>query len=270
MVSAFVIPFRETLEATLIVGVVLAYLHKTNNQSLSRHVFFGVAAAIVASVLTAIGFQVFAGGFSGANEQIFEGATMFLAAGVLTYVIFWMAAQTQFSKRIEQKVDEHLTSGKVLGLTALSFFAVYREGVETILFMGATLFAAGGHLDVPFALAGVLTAAGIGFLVFKSALRFQLKTIFNATSILLLLFAAGLTAHGVHEFQEANVLPTPLGKVWDTNWLLDEKSTAGTFAKALFGYNADPFELEVGAYAAYLVLVGVAYLHWVRPKAKPT
>lgn len=259
------IPFRETLEATLIVGVVLAYLHKTNNQSLSRHVFFGVAAAMVASIFTAIAFQVFAGGFTGANEQIFEGVTMLLAAGILTYVIFWMAAQTQFTKKIEDKVNPHVSSGKALGLAALSFFAVYREGVETVLFMGATAFAVGGHLDVPIALAGILTAVAIGVLVFKTAFRFQLKTIFNATSILLILFAAGLTAHGVHEFQEAGVLPTPFGKVWNTNGLLDEASVPGTFAKALFGYNADPFGLEVLAYAAYLVLVGALYLQWIRP-----
>ncbi len=260
------IPFRETLEATLIVGVVLAYLHKTNNQSLSRHVYFGVAAAIVASILTAVGFQVFAGGFSGTAEKIFEGATMLLAACVLTYVIFWMAAQTRFHEHIQRKVDRHLSEGKALGLGALSFFAVYREGVETILFMGATVFAVGGTLDLPLALAGIATAVGLGYLVFNTALKFRLATIFSATSILLVLFAAGLTAHGVHEFQEAGVLPVVFGKVWDTTWLLDEKSVLGTFAKALFGYNADPFGLEVLAYASYLAGVGALYLHWVRPQ----
>lgn len=265
MVTAFLIPFRETLEASLIIGVILAYLHKTNNQPLSKHVFFGVAAAIVASFVTAIGFQALAGGFAGTNEQLFEGATMLLAAGVLTYVIFWMAAQTRFTKKIEEKVNQHVTTGKALGLTALSFLAVYREGVETILYMGATVFAAGGQLDVPFAIAGVLAAAALGVLVFHTALRYQLKTIFGATSILLILFAAGLTAHGVHEFQEAGVLPTPYGKVWNTNGVLDEKSTLGTFAKALFGYNGDPFELEAFAYFAYIGIVALAYRAWVKP-----
>ncbi|MDP2717412.1 MAG: FTR1 family protein [Candidatus Micrarchaeota archaeon] len=265
MVSAFLIPFRETLEATLIVGVVLAYLHKTNNQSLQKHVYFGVAAAIVASILTAIGFQVFAGGFSGTAEEIFEGVTMLLASGVLTYVVFWMAAQTRFHEHIQKKVDLHLSEGKALGLAALSFFAVYREGVETILFMGATAFAAGGQLDLPLALAGIGSAMILGYLVFNTALRFRLKTIFAATSILLILFAAGLFAHGVHEFQEAGVLPTPFGKIWNTNWLLDEASLAGTFAKALFGYNADPFGLEAIAYAAYLLVIGGLYISWLKP-----
>ncbi|MBI2445227.1 FTR1 family protein [Candidatus Micrarchaeota archaeon] len=265
MVSAFLIPFRETLEATLILGIILAYLHKTDNRHLNGHVLGGAALAVLASVVTAVLFNQVAGGFTGNTEKIFEGITMLAAAAILTYVIFWMATQTQFTQRIEHKVNQHVSTGKNIGLAAMSFFAVYREGVETVLFMGATLFAAEGNASLLLAGLGVGSAIVIGFLVFKTALRFQLKTIFSATSILLILFAAGLTAHGVHEFQEVGLLPTPYGKVWNTNGFLDEKSTMGTFAKALFGYNGDPFELEAFSYFAYIGIVALAYRTWVRP-----
>jgi len=265
MVSSFLIPFRETLEATLIIGVILAYLHKTDNRHLKPHVFWGAGLAVLASIVTAVLFNQFAGGFTGNAEKLFEGVTMLLAAAVLTYVIFWMATHQQFTKRIEHKVQTHLDGGTGIGLSAMSFFAVYREGVETVLFMGATLFAAGGDASMLLAGAGVTAAIILGFLVFRTALRFQLKTIFSATSILLILFAAGLTAYGVHEFQEAGVLPIPFGKVWDTNDILDEKGAIGTFAKALFGYNGDPFELEAFSYFAYIGIVALAYRTWVKP-----
>jgi len=254
------------LEASLIIGIILAYLYKTDNRHLNGHVLAGAGLAVLASLVTAVLFNGIAGGFTGNTEKLFEGVTMLAAAAVLTYVIFWMATQTQFTQRIEHKVNEHLATGKGLGLAAMSFFAVYREGVETVLFMGATLFAAEGNASLLLSGLGVASAILIGFLIFKTALRFQLKTIFNVTSILLILFAAGLTAHGVHEFQEAGVLPTPYGKVWNTNNILDEKSTIGTFAKALFGYNGDPFELEAVSYFAYIVLVAGLYLHGVKPQ----
>ncbi len=258
MVSDFLIPFREGLEAALIVGIILAYLFKSNGQGYVKYVLAGVAVAIVASIVTAIAFQSVAGGFSGTSEQLFEGVTMLLAAAVLTYVIFWMA-RLQHTKHIETKVKQHVDAGHAWGLFALSFFAVYREGVELVLFMGAAFFAA-SDVSLPLAAAGLASAAVVGFLVFKTAMHFHLKKIFNVTGILLILFAAGLVAHGVHEFQEASVLPTPYGKVWNTNGILDEKSTVGTFAKALFGYNGDPFDLEAAAYFVYLLLIGFLYL----------
>ncbi len=268
MVSAFVIPFRETLEAALIVGVILAYLKKTNAMHLARGVYVGVGLAVFASILTAFAFTAFAGGFAGVAEEIFEGVTMLLAAGVLTYVVYWMAVQTRFTQNIQAKVDKHVSSSNALGLGLMAFTAVYREGVETVLFFNASLFAVGSESNLSLAIAGIVTAILVGYLVFKTALRFKLKTIFNATSVLLVLFAAGLTAHGVHEFQEAGVLPTPYGKVWNTNWLLDENSFAGSFAKALFGYNADPFELEVIAYFGYFALIALIYFTWFKKKVE--
>ena len=268
MAGEFLIPFRETLEATLIIGVILAYLNKTGSSHLNRHVYSGTLLAILASILTAVLFNNFFGGLEGNNEKLFEGVTMLLAAAVLTYVIFWMASQKRFHQRIEEKVERHRLDGKALGLFAMSFFAVYREGVETVLFMGATLFAAGGNASLLVSFSGILAAVLIGYLVFRSALRFKLKDIFNASSILLLLFAAGLVAHGVHEFQEVGVLPTLFGKVWDTNWILDEKSTAGTLPKALFGYNGDPLDLEALSYFLYLALVAGLYVFWFKPATK--
>lgn len=269
MLSTFIVSFRETLEAALIIGIILAYLSKTGATKLNRHVYAGAALGVLASAITAVAFETFAGGFTGKAEQLFEGVTMLLAAAVLTYVIFWMASAKQFTQRIERKVNANIATGSALGLLALSFFAVYREGVELVLLVGASLFASSG--GVPFAevAAGTIAAVAVGYAAFKTALRFQLKTIFSVTSLLLVVFAAGLAAHGVHEFQEAGVLPEPYGKVWDTSKLLDEDGAPGQFAKALFGYAAQPTEFQVGAYFGYLAVAGLAYALIVRKPNKP-
>ena len=110
MLESFLVTSRETLEAGLVVGIVLAYLNRTNNRNYKKTVYYAVALGILASILAAFSFTFFAGEFKGASEQIFEGATMILGAFLLTTMILWMMQQRFISKEIESKVQIHLTN----------------------------------------------------------------------------------------------------------------------------------------------------------------
>lgn len=259
--SSAVITFRETLEAALVVGIVLAFLSRVNQKRFSRYVYLGVAAAVIGSIFTAVAFQLVAGGFEGRAEQVFEGSTMVVAALLLSWMILWMFRQRMSIKRhVEEKVSKAVEKQEKLELFLLSFVAVLREGVETVIFLGAATFAGGSRANVAVGgVAGIAVALGVSYLFFTAAKKVNLRLFFNVTSVLLVLFAAGLVAHGVHEFQEAGILPATIEHVWNTNWLLDEKAFVGSLAKSLFGYNSDPSLLEVAAYAAYLAAIGFVF-----------
>ena len=256
MIVAGLIAFREGLEAALIIGIVFGYLKKTGQGAYNRSAWIGVLAAIAASFALAIGIQVVGAELEGQAEQIFEGVTMFLAVGILTWMIFWMRRQSRTLKStLERDMQQMITSGTSRGLIAVTFLAVFREGVETALFLSAAAFAANRIDTLLGAVAGLAIAAVIGYAIYASTVRLNLRVFFNVTSVLLLLFAAGLFAHGIHEFQEAGLFPILTETAWNTNGLLDEDSTLGELFKAVLGYNGNPSLLEVIGYWAYWVLV---------------
>ncbi len=270
MLESFLVTSRETLEASLVVGIVLAYLHKTNNHHYKKSVYYGIVAGIVASILSAFIFVRIAGGFEGTAEQLFEGITMLLGAGLITTMIFWMLRQKHIVKELENKVEKHILLSKPIfthfGIFALITIAIFREGVETVIFLNAVNFASG--LNFIGGTLGIISAIVVGYLFFVSSKKVNLKTMFNASSVLLILFAAGLTAHGVHELVEANVLPAIVSPIWDINPnvnangsfpLLHENGLIGSFMKGLFGYNGNPDLIEVFAYALYLIGIFIVY-----------
>ena len=261
MLTSLLITLREGLEAALIVGIILAYLAKTNNRAVFKHVWLGVGLAILVSLAAGAVIYVTAGELTGSAEQIFEGTAMFLAAGILTWMIFWMRRQAvNIRGHLQAQVQSTLASGSWLAMTLLAFVAVVREGIETALFMFAATrvaespasFTAGGIL-------GLVTAIAIGYAIYRGSARLNLRVFFNVTSVILIVFAAGLVAHGVHEFHEAGTIPPVIEHIWDVNHILPESSTAGRFLTALFGYNGNPSLVEVGAYAVYLVGALVGY-----------
>jgi high-affinity iron transporter len=142
----------------------------------------------------------------------------------------------------------------------LVFLAVAREGFELALFLTASAFASNAPLTLLGGLAGLAAAGGIGYLLFASTRRLSLKNFFLVTNILLILFAAGLVAHGVHEFNEAGLIPPVVEHVWDINGFLDDKSSAGLLLAALFGYNGNPSLTEVTAYSLYLLVLAGSLL----------
>jgi high-affinity iron transporter len=260
MAASLLITLREGLEAALIVGIILAYLAKTGNRERGTVVWAGTLGAVVLSLL--IGGLIFltAGEFEGPAAEVFEGTAMFTATGVLTYMIFWMRRQAiNIRAHLVAQVNSALETGGGLALGLLAFVAVGREGIETALFMFAATKAASPVAATAGGLLGLAAAVMLGLLLYRGTYRMNLRAFFNATSVLLLLFAAGLLAHGIHEFHEAGLIPPVIEHVWNINPILSENSTAGSFLKALFGYNGNPSLVEVLAWAGYLGLVGWAY-----------
>ncbi len=276
MLAALLITLREGLEAALIVGIVMGYLKKTGYLDRRRYAWLGVLAALTASAGLAFGLQQVGVELEGRLEQIFEGTTMLLAVMVLTWMIFWMRYQARFLKAgLERNVRQATASGQNWGLFGLAFVAVFREGVETALFLSAATFASTGRATLIGAMIGLAAAALIGWLTYASSVRLNVRRFFDVTSVLLILFAAGLLAHGVHEFQEAGLLPLLATPLWDTGPILNEDSFMGALMKSLFGYNSTPTLLEVIAYFGYYVVILSAIRWWVgrlaaRPAAIPT
>lgn len=261
MIESFLVTSRETLEASLVVGIVLAYLNRTNNHNYKKSVYYGIAFGIIASIISAFLFTILAGGFEGKAEEIFEGVTMLIGSFLLTTMILWMMKQRHIAKEIENRVEKHLMSGKPLfshiGIFMLIFVAIIREGIETVIFLNAVNYASG--INFIAGSIGIIAAVGVGYLFFISVKKINLKRLFNISSILLILIAAGLVAHGVHEFEEAGIVSGIVAPLFDINHILNEKGVVGSFLKGLFGYNGNPSLVEVLSYLSYLGVIFLIY-----------
>ena len=259
MLPAFLLALREGLEAALIVGIVLGALRKLGHSRQQVSVWQGAVAAIAVSLVAALLLYAVGLKMEGAAEQIFEGVTMLLAAAILTWMIFWMQTQgRRINRELETGVRQAVSGMGGMGgneghwaLFSLAFIAVLREGIETALFLTAATFTAGGQATLLGALLGLSVAAALGYILFATTRQLNVKRFFQVTSVLLILFAAGLVAHSIHEFNEVGWIPAVVEHLWDTNGLLDENSGLGLIIKALFGYNGNPSLTEVLGYVVY-------------------
>ncbi len=258
MGAAFLIALREGLEAALIVGIVLAVLRRLGRPEHRGSVWAGVAAATVLSALGALGLNALGIVLEGRAEEVFEGTTMLLAAGILTWMILWMQRQGRGIRAgLEADVRRAVGGNDRRLLWTLSFVAVLREGLETALFLTAASFQVEAGPVWAGTLLGLVVAVGLGWLFFAAGKGLNMRLFFGITGLLLLLFAAGLVGRGVHEFQEGGVLPTIVEHLWDVNPILDEKGPLGSFLQSLLGYNGNPSLLEAVAYLLYLGTVGI-------------
>jgi high-affinity iron transporter len=259
--GAALVTTREGLEASLIVGIVLAYLAKTDNKRYFRVIWLGTAAAVALSVLLGAALFFTIGELEGRGEMLFDGFAMLAAVVVLTWMIFWMRKQARNIKHeLEEKLQEAIVAGSAVGLASVVFFAVLREGWETALFIFAV-----GESSTPLAtgigaVIGLAISVSLGIALYMGSRRLNLRQFFTVTGILLIVFAAGLLAHAVQEFQEAGVLPEAVAHVWNTNALVSENSHAGQFLTAVFGYNGDPSLLEVGVWLGYMAVALTLFL----------
>jgi len=257
MFAEALISFRESLEAALVVGIVLAYLEQTGNTKYNRHIYLGVFAGILASLIGGLALYSIGSDFEGASAKLFEGSMMIIGSVLVSWMILWMLRQAHVKREIEVRVSREISRGYAQGLFFFVFISVFREGIETVIFLSASFFSVQAF-SVLGVLIGFAAAVLLALLIFEAAVRVDLKTFFNATSILLIFFAAGLFSHGIAEFQEGGFLPEQ-GPVWDSSWLVSEGSTAGIALKSLFGYAPTPTPLQVFAYLFYWVLIGAAY-----------
>ncbi|MBU2536202.1 MAG: FTR1 family protein [Chloroflexi bacterium] len=268
MLSALLITLREGLEAALIIGIILAYLSTTNNRKGFEPVWIGTSLAIVVSLVAGAVIYFSAGRLEGRAEEIFEGIAMWTAAGVLTWMIFWMRKQAiNIKGHLHAQIQSALGSGSTLGLLGLAFVAVVREGIETVLFLfAATRVAESAVLSAVGGILGLGIAVAIGYSIYRGTSKLNLRTFFNVTGLLLILFAAGLLAHGIHEFHEAGIIPPAIAHVWDIDHIVPEQSVIGRFLTAIFGYNANPSLVEVLAYIGYLGFTLASYFLPARPR----
>ena len=258
MLSSLLITLREGLEAALIVGIILAYLVRTNNRAAFKSVWLGVGLAVLASLGAGVAIYVTAGELSGRAEEVFEGLAMFLAAGILTWMIFWMSRQARHIKgQLESGVRKAVLQNGKWALFLLAFIAVLREGIELALFLTAAVFATDAPQTLIGSALGLGTSALLGWSLVATTMRLDLRRFFQVTGILLILFAAGLVAHGVHELNEVGWIPAVIEHVWDTNAILSDTSLLGEVLKTLLGYNGNPSLTEVLAYAAYFVAIAI-------------
>ncbi len=265
--AAFLVMLREGVEAALIVAIVLTYMRRLGRTSETRPVWIGTGVAILLS--GAAGAAIFntVGRLEGRTEEITEGFIAFLAVAVLTWMIFWMARQARALRgQLQARVDTALSGGGGMALALIAFVAVLREGLESALFLISTTVgetASDGQL-----LGGVLGVAAailIGYLFYEGGRRIDLRVFFKVTGILIILFAAGLAAKGVHEFQEVGWLPTSVEHVWSVGVFDPDTSLTGEFLKSLFGWDPDPSLEQVIAYFGYLIPVLMAFLRTGRP-----
>lgn len=278
-IPAFLITFREALEVALIMAIVLAYLKKIGRLNLSRYVWIGTGAAVVASVLAGSGIYLFYGELAGVSADIFEGIASLTAMGILTYMIFWMATNSREIKgEVERKIDLSITKGQLFGIATLAFVAVFREGIETVLFLTALFVSdAGGSLIGTFA--GIVVVGVLGALMLKSTTRLPIRDFFKYTSVLLVMFSAGLLGAGVHDLIEAAggsgmelgllaQAPFNINPI-DSSNPFHERGVIGSVMKALVGYDGNPEWLRIFAYVGYWLLIGPYLLKTYAPSLFP-
>ena len=257
MIESFVIALREGIEAALIVGIILGYLKKVGAKTLVKPVYYGVGLGVLASIGVAVIFLLLRVEFEGKFEQLFEGITMLVAAVILTTMILWMRNNSKtYSDNLREKVETALTKRQSYGLASLAFVSIWREGIETVLFLGSASFTSSGVQLLVGGGLGLGLAVIIGVAIMKYSVRLDLRTFFNVTGILLILFAAGLVGRGILEFQEAGVIAPVVEHVYDLNWLINGQSTGGKLLTALLGYDASPSLAEIFGYVGYWILIG--------------
>ena len=203
--AELIIMFREVLEASLIIGILYTYLKKSGNDSVLKMLWGGVFSAIALSILASILFQLIAGGFEGSASKIFEGIVMIIASIVLTTMIIWMAQNKNISENLKKQAEKSLTSGFKYGIFTLAFVAVFREGVEIILFLYAVGIKDG--ISIFPSIIGSLLGLFAGYAIFIQGVKIPLKQFFNVTSVFLIFVAAGMLTYGVHELESGGVIP---------------------------------------------------------------
>jgi len=258
-----IIGFREAVEAALIIGVLLTWLARSDRGALSRWIWYGVGAGIAASIVVAALFAWVWGGLESfeEHEAMFEGILEMLAALLLTLVIIHFIRHPS-AKQLEQWADRAYQQKQGMGLFLITFFSVWREGSETVVFIGAGTEGSDAIIGV---FAGIAVAVVLAYGFFSRGMNLDIDKLFKITNVLLILFAAGLVAHGLHELQEAGVAPIIVDEIWDVNPAVDptdaasgdypalhEKGIIGGIFKALFGWNGNPSLLEVLAWIAYV------------------
>ncbi|MFX1344942.1 MAG: FTR1 family protein [Promethearchaeota archaeon] len=283
LISPAFLAFREGLEATLVVVIILLYLKKTKRQSYNRNVYLGALLAIFSSIVFAIVFSGLYGGFSGLLEEIFEGTTFIISGVFIVTLVLWVSKEgPKIRERLEGKVEASIGRQKAFSISILTFIIIIREGIELVLLLTGT--ASIGSIDqatmILGSVIGLTISVLIGLLTFSGIKTIDISKFFKITNVLLVLFAAGLITYGIHEFIEAGIVNPIINEVWNIKNILPEAfpdgnpstpvwiEIIGSLLKALFGYNANPSLLEIIIYPSLLLLIGFVSLKLWKKNSK--
>lgn len=263
----FLIALREGVEAALIVGVVAAYLVKVGRKNLLPKVWLGVviAAAIPLSLGAIMTWGPYTLSFQA--QEILGGTLSLVAVAMVTWMILWMSSNSrQFARKLREDTAAQLASGSDWGVVWIAFIAVAREGIETALFVWATIKSSAENAIAAPALGvvtGLLVAVVIGWLIYTGAARINLSIFFNITGLLLIFVAAGIVSYGIGDLQEASVIPGWGTHIYDITAYLDgslyswltTSSWWWTLLEAMFNANASPTHLQLIGWVLYIVII---------------
>jgi high-affinity iron transporter len=268
MLSSFLIALREGLEAALIVGILVAYVVKTDRRFLLTPIWTGVGAALALSVALG-GFLGFTSSeLAERGETFFAGTTSIVAVALVTWMVFWLKRTARaLREELQGKVEEAAVVGP-LALAAAAFFAVAREGLETALFLYSNFRTVGSKTPVIVGLAiGLTLAISLGYLIYRRAINLNLSKFFSITGVALIVVAAGVLSYAIHEFQELGWLPGEDSYIWDvTSWMAPD-SFIGTLLAGTIGFDTTTSWLQFVVWSAYLL--GVISLYLRTPSKAP-
>ncbi len=260
MTTALLISLRETFEASLVVCVMLAYLQRSNQRNFISALWSGVGAGILFSVVLAWLMQTYAASLGDEAKEIYEGIMMFTAAGLLLWMIGWMAASGRNMKaHVEKNMAMHIAGGSAIGIFFLSFTSTAREGAEMAILIHATLLSSSNVHTLAGVGMGMVLAIAVAALMLRGVRMIPLHVFFNVTGVFLLILGAGLTMHGIGEFHEAGTISVLSSTIWDTSWLLADDTLLADIAKIIIGYEATPSILQILGGIAYALFATVAW-----------
>lgn len=254
MLANFLIGLREGLEASLVVGILVAYLVKSNRRDRLPQLWLGIGVAVVIALgfgaLLTFGPQ----GLTFEAQEAIGGSLSILAVGLITWMIFWMGKTARFLKaNLHSRLDAAVDAGR-WAVAVMALLAVGREGLETALFLWAGAQATGASTrPLLGAVLGLVLAIGLGYLVYRGAVRLNLRTFFSWTGVLLIVIAAGVLAYGVHDLQEARILPGLHALAFDVSAQVPPSSWYATLLKGVFNFSPATTWLQALAWTAYAV-----------------
>ena len=255
MEASLIIAFREGMEAFLVLGIILAFLEKTDLQHFKSYAWGGFFTGIVASLVLAVVFTVIVDGFESEDLQYnISLAVLLFAIILLTYMVFWMQHNADIAN-MQKKIE--LSTNQKWVTFLIVFTAILREGLETVLFTLALMMdGESSTMEVITGLfIGLLASALLIWLLFKSSIKLPLKKFFEYSSYLILLIVAGLVSLFIKGMQAYEYLPIYIAPLYDSSFILSNDSVLGRFLGILMGYDAMPSLLQVLGWAGYLLLI---------------
>jgi high-affinity iron transporter len=261
VLANYLIGLREGLEACLIVAILVAYLVKIDQRRTLPRLWFGAGLAVLLSLGVGALLQFTSQELTFQAQETFGGAMSIVAAALISWMVFWMASHAhELRGHLHGEVDRALT-GSAWMLTFIAFMAVAREGIETTLFLWAGIRAAGSSTSPLLgALLGLATAVLVGALIYRGAVRLNLAKLFTWTGVALIVVAAGVLGYGVHDLQEAGVLPGLHALAFDVSAQIPPDSWYGTLLKGTVNFSPATTWLQLVVWVAYLVPTLVLYL----------